>query len=349
MNLKSLNIGDFFAKIPIVQGGMGVGVSLSGLAAAVAAEGGVGVISAAHIGFDLPNFEQNPIKANLEALAQHIRIAREKAKGGVIGVNIMTAMRHYDELVKQSVKSKVDIIFSGAGLPVNLPALVKNSTTKIAPIVSSVKSAAVLLKMWDRRYGMTADAVVVEGPKAGGHLGFKPEEIEAKEDYDAELMDIIAFINTYEEKYDKKIPVIFAGGVYNKSDIERYLEMGCDGVQMASRFVATDECDAHIRFKEAYVKAKADDIVLVKSPVGMPGRALFNNFIQRIQGQKPAIKKCYDCITPCNPKEAPYCITKALITSVKGDTDNGLLFCGANTHHINGITSVKSLMKSLTD
>ena len=348
MPLKSLQIGNLFSKIPVVQGGMGVGVSLSGLASAVAAEGGVGVISAAHIGFSLPEFENNPIKANLDALSAHIRAAKERAKGGVIGVNIMTAMRRYDDLVKQSVKSGVDIIFSGAGLPINLPELVKNSTTKIAPIVSSVKSASVLLKMWERRYGATADAVVVEGPDAGGHLGFKPEQLEARTNYDEELTGILSFIKTYEEKFQKHIPVIFGGGVYDKKDVDKYLGMGCEGVQVASRFVATEDCDAHDKFKEAYVCAKEEDIVIVNSPVGMPGRALLNNFIRAVRREKQKIIKCYGCITPCKPAEAPYCISSALIASVKGDTDNGLIFCGAKTHRIDKVTSVKAIIRELT-
>ncbi len=348
MGFKPFHIGNITIDLPVVQGGMGVGVSLSSLAGAVAAEGGLGVISCAHPGFLMPEFEANPLKANLEGLAHHVKLAKEKAKGGAIGVNIMTAMRHYEEYVKACVQNKVDVIFSGAGLPIGLPALTKNTATKIAPIVSSVKAAAVLLKMWDKRYNTTADALVVEGPKAGGHLGFKAEEVEQEQDFDAELKGILSFVKTYEEKYNHAIPVIFGGGVFDKPDVEKYLDMGCDAVQIASRFVATHECDAHQNFKDAYVKAKKEDIVIVKSPVGLPGRALMNDFVRSTHLSKQPIGKCYNCIVTCDPKDTPYCITKALIASVKGDVDNGLVFCGANTYRIQEITTVKGLMGELT-
>jgi len=340
VNFKPLNISGLIADIPIVQGGMGVGVSLSGLAGAVAAEGGVGVISAAQIGFSLPGFSANPFKANLEALAFHIKKAREKALGGVVGVNIMCAVTHYADYVKCCVENKVDLIISGAGLPMNLPELVKGSAVKIAPIVSSAKAASVLLKLWDKKYGVTADMVVVEGPKAGGHLGFTAEEVNAQ--FNAEA--ILPHISAYEEKYNKKIPAVFGGGIFDRQDMDHYMNLGFSGVQVGTRFVATEECDAHENFKLAYVNAKQEDTIIIKSPIGLPGRALNNEFIQNIShGTK---QNCRNCIAACNPATIPYCITSALINSVTGNVAQGLVFCGSEVYRVNEITSVKELMGS---
>lgn len=347
MKFESLNIDGLLAKLPIIQGGMGVGVSLSNLAGAVAAEGGIGVISAAQPGFNLEGFELNSFKANLTALADHIKAAKEKSIDGLIGVNIMCASRKYEEYVKCCVESKADLIISGAGLPINLPEIIGDAKTKIAPIVSSLKAAKVLLKMWENRYKKTADMVVIEGPKAGGHLGFTPEEAKEAKPMDDEIKAIVNHVSTYEDKFNKKIPVVFAGGVFDKNDIAHTLSLGVSGVQIASRFVATDECDAHINFKNAYVNAKKEDIVIVKSPVGMPGRALLNNFIKGLGDTRENITKCYACLKNCDYKVTPYCISKALITAVKGDVDNGLVFCGSETHRIDKITTVKELISEL--
>ena len=323
---------------------MGVGVSLSGLAGAVAAEGGVGVISAAQIGFNTHGFFSNPFKANMEALAFHIKKAKEKALGGIVGVNIMCAVTHYAEYVKCCVENKADLIISGAGLPINLPELVKGSAVKIAPIVSSVKAASVILKLWDKKYNATADLIVVEGPKAGGHLGFSPEELESNFDFEEKIKNIFFEISHYEEKYNKKIPAIFGGGIHDKNDIEKYLQLGFSGAQIATRFVATEECDAHENFKLAYVAAKKTDAIIVKSPIGLPGRALNNEFIRKVSdGIK--IEKCHGCIADCDKKTIPYCISAALINSATGKINDGLIFCGENVHKIKEISTVKKLMR----
>jgi len=349
VNLKPLNISGLIADIPIIQGGMGVGISLSGLSSAVSAEGGVGVISAAQIGFNTSGFLSNPFKANLEALAFHIKEAKKKALGGVIGVNIMCAVTHYADYVKCCIENKADLIISGAGLPLNLPELIKGSAIKIAPIVSSVKAAAILLKLWDKKYSTTADMVVVEGPKAGGHLGFTLEELENEINFDESLKNILSEVSNYKEKYNKEIPTVFGGGIFDKRDIEHYLNLGFAGVQMATRFVATEECDAHENFKLAYVNAGQDDAVIVKSPIGLPGRALHNKFIRKVTtGGKTLIEKCHNCIADCNPKTIPYCITNALINSATGRVDQGLVFCGDAVHKIKEITTVKKLMKELS-
>lgn len=349
--LKELRIGDKIASIPIVQGGMGVGVSLSGLAGAVAKEGGVGVISTAQIGYEEEGFENNQAECNLRAIRKHIKRAKEIACGkGLVGVNIMVALKHYKEHVKEAVAAGADIIISGAGLPMDLPELVgEGNSTKIAPIVSSKRAAQLILKMWSHKYNRTADLIVIEGPKAGGHLGFSNEQLADMDNinFDDEIKQIIDCKKEYEEKYSKEIPVVVAGGIFDSSDIAHAIELGADGVQIASRFVATSECDASEAYKQAYINATEKDVKIIKSPVGMPGRALNNTFIKQLENGPKSIKKCYNCLEKCNPKNVPYCITKALIDAVKGDVDNGLVFCGANVGRIKEMTTVHQLMQEL--
>lgn len=352
MKLKPLQIGELTAKLPIIQGGMGIGVSLSGLAGAVAREGGVGVLSAAQPGFDEPDFSENTTEANLRALEREIKRAKETADGnGLIGVNIMCALRNYKEYVQCCIKSGADLIISGAGLPTSLPELVEGSKIKFAPIVSSLKAVKVLFKLWSRRYKTVSDMVVIEGPMAGGHLGFTAEEADREDfsDYDSEVSSIIEYVRGFEEPFGKKIPVVVAGGVYDRADIDHYLELGADGVQMSTRFVATEECDANIRFKEAYVNAKKEDIAIVKSPVGMPGRAIRNAFIREREKNKERIQKCYHCLEHCDPSTIPYCITGALVRAVQGDVENGLVFCGANAWRVDRILSVRELIAELAE
>lgn len=350
MNLPSLQIGNITAKIPIIQGGMGIGVSMSDLASAVANNFGIGIISAAQPGFKEDDFETNSKEANKRSLRNEIRKARILSPNGIIGVNIMVAMKNYKEMVETSVKEKIDLIISGAGLPMDLPEMVKGSETKAVPIVSSGKAAALIAKIWDKRYSYLPDAVVVEGPQAGGHLGFKLEQLNNIENYALTniVKEVISSLKPFEQKYNKKIPVIAAGGVYTREDIENCINAGAAGVQMATRFVATYECDADIKYKEAYINAKEEDIEIVKSPVGMPGRAIKNNFLEKVKNGNIKIDKCFGCIKTCNPNDTPYCITKALINAVTGNIDEGLIFVGANAYKIDKITSVKELMEELT-
>jgi nitronate monooxygenase len=348
--MKPLIIGDLIAKVPIVQGGMGVGVSRSSLASAVASCGGIGVISGAQVGYDEDDFEINPLKANLRALRKHILKAKENSKGGIIGVNLMVAMNYYEEHVKACIESGVDLIISGAGLPTALPKLVKNSSVKIAPIVSTSKALGVILKMWDRKNNTTADMIVVEGPKAGGHLGYHSDELENVDniDYDNEFIKILDIAKSYGDKFNKKIPVIAAGGIFTGDDVLKYINMGASGVQVGTKFVATNECDASYDYKMTYVNSNKDDIQIVKSPVGMPGRAIVNDFIKSVTSSNSKITKCYNCLIPCNPSSTPYCISKALIDAVRGDVKNGLLFCGSNAYKVNAITSVSDVIDELT-
>jgi len=349
MKLPSLSIGNLVANVPIIQGGMGVGVSGSGLASAVANAGGIGIISGVQIGYKEADFETNTLSANIRALRKEIRRAKELSPNGIIGVNFMVAITNYKEMVQAAIEEKIDLIISGAGIPKELPELIRNTTTKIAPIVSSGKAANLISKLWDKKYEYTPDLVIVEGPEAGGHLGFSFDQLIGFPKIDlADLVkDVKEAISSFQEKYKKMIPVIAAGGVFNGLDISKYLKIGAAGVQMGTRFVATDECDADINFKNAYINSSETDINFVKSPVGMPGRAIINSFVKNTELANIPVKKCYNCLIPCNPKSTPYCISKALINSVKGNLNEGLIFTGSNAFRIKEIVSVKQLMQEL--
>ena len=351
MMMKKLNIGNLSISVPIVQGGMGVGISLSGLASAVANEGGVGVISSAGLGLLYRNLSKDYIQASIMGLKEELRKAREKTKG-VIGVNVMVAMSNFADMVKTAIAEKADIIFSGAGLPLNLPSfLQKDSVTKLVPIVSSARAARVITEKWHNLYNDLPDAFVVEGPKAGGHLGFKDEQIN-DEHFSLEhiLPEVIDEVKDIETHYGKNIPVIVAGGIYTGEDIKRFMDMGAAGVQMGTRFVTTEECDASDIFKQTYIEAKQEDIQIIKSPVGMPGRAIFSKFIQKVkEGQKQPKTCMCKCIKTCDISKSPYCIIAALYNAFKGNMDNGYAFAGANAFRATKIVSVKETFRSLLD
>lgn len=345
MKINELKIGSITARVPLIQGGMGVGVSLSGLAGAVAAAGGIGVISTAQIGYRDPEFDRHPIECNLKAIDEEIKKARVIAHGGIIGVNIMVATKHYEDYVKAAAKSGADIIISGAGLPMTLPEL--SGDAKIAPIVSSKKALSVISKYWDKKYNRKPDLVIIEGPMAGGHLGFSTEEIDeytvAKtRNYDDEIRQIIALADELE------VPVAVAGGVYDRTDMEHYLAMGAKAVQVATRFVTTRECDASDAYKQAYIDAKKEDIVIVKSPVGMPGRAIHNAFLDKVAAGERFMRGCRQCVSTCDPETTPYCITEALVNAVKGNLDEGLIFCGSNAYRSEKIESVSDIMEEFS-
>ena len=342
----------------MIQGGMGVGVSLGSLAGAVAKEGGIGVISAAQIGFREPDFDTNTKEANLRAIKKEYEKARTIAPEGVIGFNLMVAMRHYEEYVRAAIDAGADIIISGAGLPMDLPRIAGESKVLLAPIISTEKSARVILKYWGKRYRRMPDLLVIEGPKAGGHLGFTKEQLleygeEHGKDracgaYDEEVMRILGAVREYEELFDCKIPTALGGGIENRSQAAHAFSLGVDAIQAATRFVTTEECDADIRYKEAYIRADKEDIVIVKSPVGMPGRAIMNPFMKRVMaGEQIPHSPCHRCLHKCNPAEIPYCITDALIHAAKGETDDALLFCGAYAYKAKRLETVKEVIDSL--
>lgn len=344
MHLPELHIGDLKAKFPVIQGGMGIGVSLSSLASSVANCGGIGVISGAQIGFREENFLSNNLEANLCGLEKEIHKARELSPSGIIGLNLMVAMKNYAAYVKKAVECKIDLIISGAGLPLDLPDYIKDSNTKIAPIVSSVKAANLICRMWDKKSNYAPDAIVVEGPLAGGHLGFHAEEFDNPPELFSIVKEVKEVAKIYGEKYNKTIPVIAAGGIYTAEDIKAALEAGADGVQMATRFVTTYECDADPAFKESYIKATKDTIGIVKSPVGMPGRAILNDFITNPKGNKACY---YKCLHKCSVTDIPYCISNALIHAATGDVENALLFCGSNAYQATHLEHVKDIFEEI--
>lgn len=351
--MKSVKIGEMTLEVPIIQGGMGVGISLGNLAGNVALNGGMGVISTAQPGYKAADFEKNTVEANRRELANEIKKAKEIAGGkGIVAINAMVALSDYAGMVEVAVKNKIDAIISGAGLPLNLPGLVKDTGIKLAPIVSSGKAAKLICKTWDRKFKVVPDFVVIEGSEAGGHLGFHEADVLNKTT--ANLADIFKevkeTIQPFGEKYQKEIPIFVAGGIYDSKDIQKYLDLGADGVQMATRFICTKECDASDNYKQAFIDAKKEDIEIVKSPVGMPGRAIMTKFTERLKIEKKIpIKRCYNCLVPCDIKTTPYCISEALINAVKGNLDEGLVFSGSNGYRNDKIVTVKELMDELKE
>ncbi len=338
-------------EVPVVQGGMGIGVSLEKLAGAVAANGGMGTLSAAFCGFREPDFRTNSREANLRALARQIGRAKELARGaGLVAVNVMVAAAQYADSVRTALRSGADAVVCGAGLPKDLPALAaeaENDGAALAPVVSGGRSAALICKLWDRRYGRVPDFVVLEGPLAGGHLGFSPQEArEAQAGRPQPLSDllrgVLEALAPFREKYGRDIPVFVAGGVKNGAELRRYMNQGAAGAQFATRFIATEECDAGSGYKQVLLDARPEDITIVQSPVGMPGRALKSPLIRRVEaGTQPGITRCDRCLAACDGRTAPYCISQALIAAVEGDWENGLFFCGANAGEVNTLSTVK--------
>lgn len=348
--MPRLTIGKRSAALPIIQGGMGVGISLSGLATAVAAQGGIGVIAANGIGMIEPDYFADGRAANIRALRSEIRKAREKTDG-LIGVNIMVAANDFFQLLDTAIEEKADALFMGAGLPIkNIPVeKIRAAGVLVIPIVSSGRAAELIFKYWEKAYQDVPDAVVVEGPLAGGHLGFKADRLQDP-DQQLEVLvpQVVAALARFEEAFHKKIPVIAAGGIYTGEDILRFLQLGAQGVQMATRFVATDECDADRRFKEAYVSCRPDDIAIIKSPVGLPGRAIRNHFLDNAAAGVRNVKRCaWRCLEQCDIRHADYCISIALDNARRGLLDQGFAFCGANAHRVDRIVPVAELLDGL--
>lgn len=326
---------------------MGVGVSLSGLASAVANEGGIGVISAAGLGLLYSGYQGTYFEKCIHGLREEIRKAREKTYG-VLGINIMVALSNFSDMVTTAIEERADVIFAGAGLPLDLPSyLTEESQTKLVPIVSSSRAARLICEKWFANYGYLPDAIVVEGPKAGGHLGFKKEQIE-DENYSLEhlIPEVVEVAHSYAGR--KSIPVIAAGGITTGEDIARFMELGASAVQMGSIFVPTDECDASVDFKKVYVNANAQDMRIIQSPVGMPGRAFDGEFIRSVAEGREAPRSCsFHCIKTCDYNKSPYCIIKALYNAAKGNMKKGYAFAGSNAYLSDKIRSVKEVVEQL--
>ena len=353
----AVTLGKKTLPLPIVQGGMGIGVSLERLAGAVAAQGGMGTLSAAFCGFREPDFRTNSREANLRALTRQVGRAKEIAKGaGLVAVNVMVAAAQYADSVRTALRAGVDAVVCGAGLPKDLPALaaeVPESGAALAPVVSGGRSAALICKLWDRRYGRIPDFVILEGPLAGGHLGFSPEEAREAQagrpkPLSGLLREVLEALEPFRQKYGRDVPVFVAGGVKKGAELRRYMDQGAAGAQFATRFIATEECDAGPGYKQALLNARREDITIVQSPVGLPGRALRSPLIERVEaGTQGPITHCDRCLAACDCKTAPYCISRALIAAVEGDWENGLFFCGANAGEVNTLSTVKEQMDQI--
>ena len=348
--MKHLKIGNLNIAVPVFQGGMGVGISLSGLASAVANEGGVGVISSAGLGLLYKKLSPDYFKASILGLKEELRLAREKSKKGIIGVNVMVAMTNYADMVRTAIKEKADIIISGAGMPLDLPSfLQKGDKTKLIPIVSSSRAAKIIIEKWKANYNYLPDAIVVEGPKAGGHLGFKNEQIEDEHYAIEELIpQVVETVRGFEETYNVSIPVIAGGGIYTGEDMYKIMALGASGVQMGTRFVTTEECDASETFKQTYITAEEKDIEIIKSPVGMPGRAIHNDFLTKVKAGEKQPRTCpAHCIKTCDMVNSPYCIISALYSAYKGKMNTGYAFCGSNAFKATRIERVKDVFTEL--
>lgn len=338
-------------EIPFIQGGMGVGVSMGNLAGNVANYGGVGVISTANTGFLSSEFAKNPFKANVDGLKQEILKAREIADGkGLIGINAMVATVQFEQMVKAAVDSGIDCIISGAGLPLNLPKLTKGTDVLMAPIVSSAKAATIISKFWDKKYQCMADFIVIEGAKAGGHLGFAAKELAENTTQSLEtiLINVKEAIKPFEEKYQRAVPIFVAGGLNTAEKVRDVLKLGADGVQVATRFLTTKECDATQGYKDVYIRSSSSDISIVQSPVGMEARAIVSPLIERLKAGRIPPSRCINCIHTCDPSKTPYCITDALIKAYNGDFENGLFFCDDDIDCLTEMTTVKAVMDELT-
>ncbi len=349
--MQNFQIGGLKIQVPIIQGGMGVGISLSGLAAAVANQGGIGVISCAGLGLMYKNKAKDYLQANIDGLKNEIQKAR-KATKGIIGINIMVALTNFEDMVRTTIAEKADIIFAGAGLPLNLPGFLKpDSVTRLVPIVSSGKAARLICAKWKSTYNYLPDAFVVEGPKAGGHLGFKKDQI-ADEHYSLEQLvpDVVREVRIFEEKYNKEIPVIAAGGIYDGTDMYNIMQKGAKAVQLGSRFVTTAECDASVQFKQQYINASENQVEIIQSPVGMPGRAIGNAFIDKVKQGLKMPKTCpFHCIKTCDISKSPYCIVTALYNAAKGNMKSGYAFAGTNAFKATKISTVKDVMTEIMD
>ena len=345
--IPSLKIGDLEINPPIIQGGMGVRVSGSSLASAVANEGCAGVIASVGLGAFEDASMSEFVDLNNNALRAEIRKARSLSKG-IIGVNVMTVLSNYEELVKICVEEKVDMIISGAGLPLDLPKQTAGSGIKLVPIVSSARAFNIIYRKWKQNYNKVPDAVVLEGPMAGGHLGFAFDDIvnERTPALEQLIIELVDYVDALEET----IPVIAAGGIFDGYDIAKFLTLGASGVQMATRFVCTTECDVHDDFKQAYITAKKEDITIIHSPVGLPGRVIINEFTERVtKGETIPFRCPHHCLRSCNPRTAPYCIAKVLTDASKGRLNNAFVFAGANAYRCTEIVSVKSLIGQLKE
>jgi nitronate monooxygenase len=350
--LAPLYLGDLEVKIPIIQGGMGVLVSTATLAAAVANCGAAGTIASVGLGYGRPENDSDYPRASREGLQEQIRAARALSPHGVIGTNILSAISNYEELARTAVAEGIDFIVSGAGLPLKLPEYAEGSSTKLIAIVSSGRAADLIIRTWKKRYDRLPDALVVEGPMAGGHLGFRSEEVQADGDPSQRLQtivrEVVAVTESHHVRGERPMPVVAAGGVFDGWDMAAMLQQGASAVQLGTRFVATHECSVADEFKQLYLTATEEDLVIIPSPVGMPGRAIRTSFVDRVlSGERVPFRCNYHCLVPCKPQRAPYCIAQALFNAASGNLDEAVVFAGSNVARVDKIVSVAELIEEI--
>ncbi len=361
MSLKALKIGKYTIPHPIVQGGMGVGISWDQLAGTVSKEGGLGVVSSVGTGYYKDKKYAHKLVANRpqnaenfyskDALAEIVKSARKICGDAPLAVNVLYAINNYGEVVKDACEAGANIIITGAGLPTNMPEFTQEyPDVALVPIVSSAKALKIICKRWQKRYGRVPDAVVLEGPKSGGHQGFTYEQCSQEE---FALENLVESVVEEAQKWGN-IPVIAAGGVWDKGDIDQMISLGASGVQMGTRFIGTFECDAHANFKKVLLEAKEDDIILMKSPVGYPARGVHTNLTDLVESRSgPAIKCISNCVAPCErgveAKVVGFCIADRLSDAYEGNEEFGLFFSGSNGYRLEKIITVHELMKKLLE
>lgn len=353
--LEPLEIGGLHIKVPIIQGGMGVRVSTSALASAVANCGAAGTIASVGLPPDTPENRADVPKSSREHLIKEIRRARELSDG-VIGVNIMMALSNYEDMVRTSVEEKIDYIISGAGMPISLPEFAEGSSVKLIPLIASGRAAGVLMKTWKRRYNRFPDAIIVEGPLSGGHIaGYSLEELNAgraemrsRPLLENALKDVLDLTGEYEKRYGARIPVIAAGGIFDGRDMAKFFRLGAKGVQIGTRFIATNECSAAREYKQLFVDSGEEDLVFIQSPVGMPAKVIRTKFLEDVlRGERKDFICNYRCLRTCDPSTVQFCIAKALIDAVEGDIDNAVVLAGSNVSRIKEIVPVRSIIDEI--
>lgn len=346
-----MKLGNHELALPLIQGGMGVGVSMGGLAGAVAAEGAMGTLSTADAGWNEPDFAAHPQQANLRALRREVQRAKRLAAGaGLVAVNAMVATRQYADSVRTALEAGADAIVSGAGLPLELPALAEGFEALLAPIVSGPRAAQLICRTWAKRYGRVPDFVVLEGCQAGGHLGFEEADLLSGRctPLSRLIPEVLAALRPFEEKFGRAIPLFCAGGVATGAEMARCTRLGAAGAQLATRFIATEECDAGQGYKDVLLAARPEDLRIIHSPVGMPGRAVNSPLVQRLAaGMRQPPAHCSGCIKSCRPAETPFCITHALIEAVKGNWEEGLFFSGSRVDLVDRMRTVPDLIDEL--
>lgn len=346
-----MKLGNRELALPLIQGGMGVGVSMGGLAGAVAAEGAMGTLSTADAGWNEPDFAAHPQQANLRALRREVQRAKRLAAGaGLVAVNAMVATRQYADSVRTALEAGADAIVSGAGLPLELPALAEGFEALLAPIVSGPRAAQLICRTWAKRYGRVPDFVMLEGCQAGGHLGFEEADLLSGRctPLSRLIPEVLAALRPFEEKFGRAIPLFCAGGVATGAEMARCTRLGAAGAQLATRFIATEECDASQGYKDVLLAARPEDLRIIHSPVGMPGRAVNSPLVQRLAaGMRQPPAHCSGCIKSCRPAETPFCITHALIEAVKGNWEEGLFFSGSRVDLVDRMRTVPDLIDEL--